>query len=46
MLPLFRENAKDSATMYHILHLAIETTSFLNEVQIPVLEVDQPMHAL
>lgn len=46
MLPLFRENANDSTTMYHSLHLAIETALFLNEGQTPVLEVDQPLYAL
>ena len=46
MLPLFRENANDSTTMYHSLRLAIETTTFLNAGQTPILEADQPLYDL
>ena len=46
MLPLFRENANDSSTMYHSLCLTIKIIRHLNPRQTPILEADQPLYAL
>ena len=46
MLPLFGENANNPTALYHSLHLCIKMTNFLNAVQTPILEVDQPLFVL
>ena len=46
LMPLFRESAHTAAMIHHAMMLIKEHTSFLNEGQIPVITVDQPLYAL
>ena len=42
LLPLFRDNAHSLAIIKHGMDVLKYATEYLNEGQIPVLEVDQP----
>ena len=46
LLPLFREHASTPAMIHHAMLLIIKQTHFLNQGQIPLMTVDQPLFAL
>eukprot|EP00058_Branchiostoma_floridae_P021206 XP_002606696.1 hypothetical protein BRAFLDRAFT_72537 [Branchiostoma floridae] len=46
LLPLFRDPAHSVATIRHVMDKVMETVTFLNPGQIPVMTADQPIYAL
>ena len=46
LLPLFREHANTPAMIHHAMLLIRKQTHFLNQGQIPLMTVDQPLFAL
>ena len=46
LLPLFRDNAHSIAMIKHGMDLLRDATEHLNEGQIPVLTVDQPLYSI
>ena len=46
LLSLFREHANTPAMIHHAMLLIIKQTHFLNQGQIPLMTVDQPLFAL
>ena len=45
LLPLFRDNAHSAAMVKHGMDIIKQITNHVNAGQIPVLTVDQPLHA-
>ncbi|KAH3786320.1 hypothetical protein DPMN_164426 [Dreissena polymorpha] len=46
VLPLFQEEAKSAAMIWHSMTIIKECVNFLNPGQIPVMACEQPLYAL